>query len=93
MLGEKNRSIKLMLVVPSNLFRDGIHRLLEPEKDIQIIAETSTHIEAISLIEQKHPDVIFIDTATADIDVAKILEPLKQKNVETKILFIAPYHR
>ena len=63
-----------MLAVSSDLFLAGIHKILRPKKDIEIIAETITHQEIIPLIEQKKPDVLFIDTNLPGLDIVKILE-------------------
>jgi DNA-binding NarL/FixJ family response regulator len=79
--------IKLMLVVPS-LFQGGICKVLESEKDIEIVAEASTHIDTVSFIEQKKPDVLFIDTFIPDIDILEILELIRQKSPETKLLLL-----
>jgi len=64
----------LILAVSDNLFLAGIHKILRPKKDIEIIAETITHQEIIPLIEQKKPDVLFIDTNLPGLDIVKILE-------------------
>ena len=79
--------IRLMLVVPS-LFQDGICKVLESKKDLEIIAEASTQIETVSFIEQKKPDVLFIDTSIPDIDILEILELIRQKSPETKLLLL-----
>lgn len=56
------------MVVFSVLFLGGIDRILEPEKDIKIIAKTSNCLEVILLVEQKKPGVFFIDTAIPNLD-------------------------
>jgi len=77
-----------MLAVSSDLFLAGIHKILKPKKDIEIIAETITHQEIIPLIEQKKPDVLFIDTNLPGLDIVKILESIAEKSAETKILLL-----
>jgi DNA-binding NarL/FixJ family response regulator len=81
-------TINLMLVISSSLLREGIHKILEPEKDIEVIAEALTNLEIIPLIEQKKPDVLFIDTALPNVDVGKILESIKEKSAETKVILL-----
>ena len=80
--------ISLMVVSSSSLFREGIRRILEPEKDIEIIAETSTQLEIIQLVEQKKPDILFIDAAIPDLDIVKTLELIKEKSAETRVLLL-----
>ena len=81
-------TINLMLVISSSLLGEGIHKILEPEKDIEVIAEALTNLEIIPLIEQKKPDVLFIDTSIPDIDILEILELIRQKSPETKLLLL-----
>jgi DNA-binding NarL/FixJ family response regulator len=81
-------TINLMLVISSSLLREGIHKILEPEKDIEVIAEALTNLEIIPLIEHKKPDVLFIDTALPNVDVVKILESIKEKSAETKVILL-----
>ena len=78
----------MILAVSDNLFLAGIHKILRPKKDIEIIAETITHQEIIPLIEQKKPDVLFIDTNLPGLDIVKILESIAEKSAETKILLL-----
>lgn len=78
----------LMLVTQSNLFIEGIRRLLESEKDLQIVAEASAHQDIIPLIKQKRPDILFVDLSLPYLDVLKLLEPITEKSPETKVLLL-----
>jgi DNA-binding NarL/FixJ family response regulator len=79
--------IRLIVAVSFCLFCEGIYKILEPEKDVEIIAKASTHIEIIPLVEQKKPDVLFIDTAIPNLDIVKILGLIREKKgAETKVL-------
>ena len=80
--------ISLIVASSSSLLREGIRKILEPEKDIEIIAEASTQLEIIQLVEQKKPDILFIDAAIPDLDIVKTLELIKEKSAETKVLLL-----
>ncbi|MGH7800917.1 MAG: LuxR C-terminal-related transcriptional regulator [Thermodesulfobacteriota bacterium] len=77
-----------MLAVSSVLFREGICKILESEKDIELISEASTQGDIITLIEQMKPDVIFIDTATPNLDIVKILDSIRENEAGTKVLLL-----
>jgi DNA-binding NarL/FixJ family response regulator len=84
-----NGIVNLIVVVSSVLFLEGIDRILEPEEDIKIIAKTSNCSEIIPLVEQKKPDVLFIDTAIPNLDIVKILGLIRErKGAETKVLLL-----
>ena len=80
--------ISLIVASSSSLLREGIRKILEPEKDIEIIAEASTQLEIIQLVEQKKPDILFIDAAIPDLDIVKIMELIKEKSAETRVLLL-----
>lgn len=80
--------ISLMVATSSGLIQEGIRKILESEKDTEIIAETSTYPEIIPLIEQKKPDVLFIDTAMSNLDTREILESIREKSAKTKVLLL-----
>lgn len=80
--------IILMLAVPSNIFLQCVRKILKSEEDIEIVAEVLNHLEIISLIEQKRPDVLFIDTAIPHLNIMKILEKIRENNAPTKLLLL-----
>lgn len=80
--------IRLMVATHSTFIQDGIRKMLEPEKDIEIVAEASDYSEIVSSVEQKNPDVLFIDAALSNLDVVKILESIKEKSTQTKVLLL-----
>jgi two-component system response regulator DevR len=75
-----------MLATSSILVQEGMQKILENEKNIEIIAETLNYLEIIPLIKQHRPNVLFIDTAISDLDVRRILEAISEKSAETKVL-------
>jgi Response regulator containing a CheY-like receiver domain and an HTH DNA-binding domain len=78
--------ISLILAVNSALFRESICKILDSEKDIKIIGQASNHLEIITLIEQKKPDVLFMDTDM--LNVAKILQSIREKSAKTRVLLL-----
>lgn len=84
----KHDGVTLMVGVPL-LFRGGICKILESEKDIEIVAEASVQEEIILFVEQKKPDVLFIDTAIPNLDIVKILESVEENSPETKVILLS----
>lgn len=58
---------KVFLAEPQVLFREGIHFILSGEEDIDVIGETTSNEEALSLIESNPPDVAVLNLADAKI--------------------------
>ena len=62
--------------------------MLETEKNIEIVAEASDISEIIPLVSQKKPDVLLLDTAMPKVDIQEILESIREKNPQTKVLLL-----
>ncbi|MDA2919005.1 response regulator [Desulfobacterota bacterium AH_259_B03_O07] len=80
--------ISLAVFSSSTLLQEGIRKILESEKDIEIVAEASNNTEIIPLIKREKPDVLFIDTALANLHIDEILVLLKNKHPHTKVLLL-----
>lgn len=85
---ERGNTLIGLMVVSSPLFLEPIRKILESEKGIEIVAEASTYLEINLFIEQKRPDVLLIDTALPDLDIAKIMQLVREKSTETKVLLL-----
>lgn len=85
--GNEDIPITLMLV-SSTLVLEGIRKILEPVEEIKITAESSNRPELISIIQQKKPHVLFIDTAIPNLDTLEALESIKEKSPDTKVILL-----
>ena len=58
------------------LARERIHRLLEPEPDVELIASCENGQEAVTEIERRAPDLVFLDIRMPKLDGFEVLEAL-----------------
>jgi DNA-binding NarL/FixJ family response regulator len=65
--GEGNM-IKLVLVDDQATVRQGLRMRLLLEPDINVVGEASTGKEALTLVQQLHPDVVLMDIEMPDMD-------------------------
>jgi len=79
----------IVLVDDHSLVRDGIRALLESEEDLNVIGEGSDGIEAISLVEEKNPDVLIIDIRMPKMTGLEAVEKLSAANSETKCIILS----
>ncbi len=69
--------IRLLMVDDHAVVRSGLHMILDPEEDIEIVGEAETAKQAIQLVEQIKPDVVLLDIHLPDlsgIETAKIIK-------------------
>jgi DNA-binding NarL/FixJ family response regulator len=55
--------IRILIADPQPIFRDGLRRLLEAERDIEVVGETSDSQEAVQFARSLAPDLLLIDPA------------------------------
>ncbi len=84
---EPTEKIRLTIIC-STIFREGIRKILEPERDIEIIAEASSDQEIIPSIEQSRPNVLLIDAAICNSDIPELMNSIQEKSPETKVLLL-----
>jgi DNA-binding NarL/FixJ family response regulator len=85
---EEGVAISLMMATSSHMVREGIHNMLQPEQNIEILANASNHAEIIPLVLRKKPDVLIIDTAIPELNIQEILESISEKNTGTRVLLL-----
>jgi two-component system response regulator NreC len=60
--------IRVLIADDHTIVRSGVRLLLEAEPDIEVVGEALDGLEAISLAETLHPDVILMDIAMPGMD-------------------------
>ncbi len=80
--------IKLMLVDDHELVRAGLRRLLEDEKDLEIIGEAGSGEEAIQKIRDNRPDVVLMDINMPGIGGLETTRKLLHLYPELKVIIV-----
>ena len=80
--------IRVVLADDHQLFRQGLRRLLESERDIQIVGEAEDGLEVQRVVEEVSPDVVLMDLQMAITDgISATREIVRQwPNVKVVIL-------
>ncbi len=97
-LGKSKRSrssekpISLAVISTQTLVLEGLAKILESEKDINIIATARGVEEILPIIEHKKPDVVLIDTELNQDNKDRIIEFIKSKTFDSRIILLLHYH-
>lgn len=83
-------NIRVFLCEDHTLFRQGIRKLLELEKDIKVVGEASNGVELLNVVKKTGPDVILLDIGMPQMDGVTASYKIKKilPNVEIIILTI-----
>lgn len=69
-------SLNAIIVDDEKLARDELKYLLDQAGDVEVLAQGSNGIEAVSLIEDLHPDVVFLDVQMPGLDGFAVIQRL-----------------
>lgn len=90
-LSKSKTKIRVLLADDHRLVRDGIHKLLESERDIEVIAEAGDGEEAEALIQQLKPDVAVLDIQMPKASGIEVTRWLRAHFPEIGVLILTAY--
>lgn len=85
-------SIKVMLADDHVLIREGIRQLLEFDGTIEVIDEANDGIECLDKLVKSKPDVLLLDINMPKKNGIEVLEKIKKKNIQTKVLILTVHN-
>ena len=69
-------SISALIIDDEQLARDELTYLLESAGDVDVVAQGANGIEAVDLIEEHHPDLVFLDVQMPGLDGFAVIQRL-----------------
>lgn len=84
-----NDRIRAVIVDDEPLAREGVRLHLENEPDIDVAGEAGGGEEAVSLIEEVRPDLLFLDVQMPGLDGFAVLEAVGAANMPVTIFTTA----
>src|SRR4026207_731868 len=79
-----------MVVDDEPVARERIVGLLSQEKDIEMVGEYSDGTQAVSAIQQQHPDLVFLDVQMPACDGFGVIQQLGPEQVPA-VVFVTAY--
>ena len=85
---EAPSTIRILIADDHPIFRDGLRRLLESEKDFEVVGEAKDGEETVELVRAKEPDVLLLDLRMPGRDGLSALQRLKHTPGSTKVIVL-----
>jgi len=73
-------AISALIIDDEQLARDELKYLLDSVGGVDVVAEGANGIEAVDLIEQHHPDLVFLDVQMPGQDGFAVIQRLMERN-------------
>lgn len=87
-MSETPQSVRILVADDHPIFRDGLRKLLEAEKDFQVIGEASDGGEAIEMAQQLKPDVLLLDLSMPRVPGLEAVRELRNSVEAIKIILL-----
>jgi DNA-binding NarL/FixJ family response regulator len=84
-------SVRILLVDDHTLMRQGLRHILESQSDFDIIAESSSGIEAVEAARLHKPDVAIVDVAMKELNGIEATSQILKHSPNTAVLILSMY--
>jgi DNA-binding NarL/FixJ family response regulator len=86
----ENKKIRIIIADDHPVFRSGLMKIIETDKEIEIVGEADNGESALQKILDLKPDVALLDIDMPKITGIQVLKELKRKkiNINTILPFI-----
>jgi DNA-binding NarL/FixJ family response regulator len=83
--------IKIIMADDHPIVRQGLRRMIETDKSIEILAEADEGEAALKLISENEPDVAVLDIDMPKMDGFAVARELKKMNLPIEVIFLTMY--
>ena len=73
-------SLSALIIDDEQLARDELKYLLDSVGGVDVVAQGTNGIEAVDLIEEHRPDLVFLDVQMPGLDGFAVLKRLRERN-------------
>ncbi|MCJ8156754.1 response regulator transcription factor [Sphingomonas sp. LaA6.9] len=88
---KRARTIKLMTVDDHPLLRDGLAALIQPQPDIELVAEASNGVEAVEFFRRFRPDVTLMDLQMPLMGGIETIAAIRAEFAAARIIVLTTY--
>ena len=82
------RKLTAVIVDDEELARAVVREMLKGHRDIEVLAECANGFEAVKVVSERHPDLLFLDIQMPKLDGFEVLELI---GPEIAVVFVTAY--
>ncbi|MBI4321289.1 MAG: response regulator transcription factor [Chloroflexi bacterium] len=83
--------ISVMIVDDHPVVRQGLRSMLANAKDIEVVAEASTGVEALRRVASSPPDVVLLDVQLVGVNGVQVAQQIRQMAPCVKVIILTVY--
>src|SRR6266446_5851697 len=89
--GASQAKIRVLVADDHPVVRQGLMANLKPQRDMQVIAEASDGVEAITLIKKHSPDVVLLDLRMPCKDGLDVIAEVNASKLPIKVIIMPTF--
>lgn len=86
---EVDKKLRILIADDHKIVREGLRMILQREKDMDVIAEADTGVQALSLSEKLVPDLVLLDISMPEMNGIETTQRILEKLPETFVLILS----
>ena len=83
--------IAVLLAEDHMVVREGLRKLLEAERDIEVVGEAATGRQAVDLVRKLHPAVVVMDIAMPLLNGVEATRQIRQAVPDARVLILSAH--
>ena len=84
-------NIRIMVVDDHEVVRTGLRAILEPEEDLEVIAEAGSGDDAVQAIGNPPPDVVLMDVRMGEMSGTEACRLIKSAHPDVRVLMLTSF--
>jgi DNA-binding NarL/FixJ family response regulator len=86
------KRITVLMADDHQIVREGLRRILEAERDLEVICEASTGREAVEMVRKMHPDIVVMDIAMPLLNGLEATRQIRAADPNAKVLILSAHN-
>jgi DNA-binding NarL/FixJ family response regulator len=86
-----NDRLRVILVDDHELVRQGVHALLRPEADIEVVGQAGDGLAALELVERLRPDVVVADVMLPGLGGIELTRQVVRRSPRTRVVVLSTH--
>ena len=90
-MGNRTSPARLVLADDHELVRDGFHRMLDREADLEVVGEAANGREVVEVCRKLKPDLVLMDVRMPEMDGIEATRTIKAERPDVSVLVVTLY--
>jgi DNA-binding NarL/FixJ family response regulator len=83
--------VKVLIADDHELIRAGIRNIVDSQRNLQLVGEARSGLQAVEKIKKLRPDVVILDLVTRERDAADVTHRIQTESPDSRVIILSMY--